>query len=150
MSFSSISATSYPAWLWAFQASLQHPALHGCELFKHPCNIKSCMAVSFPSISATSYPCRIVSFSSISATSYPPWLWAFQAPLQYPTLYGCELFKHLCNIATSYPAWLCAFQASLQHPILHGCKLFKHLCNIVSCMAVSFSSIFPTSCPAWL
>ena len=42
ISFSSISGTSYPAWLrafqpaleqpWAFEASLGHPILHGCDM----------------------------------------------------------------------------------------------------------------------
>jgi len=55
--FSAISGTTYPAWLSAFQASLGHLILHGCELFghlwnkigllKHLWGILSCMAVAW-------------------------------------------------------------------------------------------------------
>ena len=35
VSFSIISGRAYPAWPWAFQASLGKAILHGCQLFKH-------------------------------------------------------------------------------------------------------------------
>ena len=66
VSSSSISGASYPACLWAFQASLGQAILHGCELFKQLWDSLSCMAVR-----------------------YPAWLWAFQASLR---LDGCEAF----------------------------------------------------------
>ena len=89
-------------------------ALRGCQLFKHLWGKLSWMAVSF---------------SSISGTSYPAWLWAFQAALGEPILlwdilHGCALFKHLWD-------WMAVkhFWCSL------SCELFMHLWDILSCMA---------------
>ena len=102
VSFSIISGTASPAWLWAFQSSLGQPLL---------------MAVSFP---------------IISGTASPAWLWAFQSSLGQPLLHGCELFNHLWDSlscmavsfsiisGTASPAWLWAFQSFLGQPILHG------------------------------
>ena len=134
------------ALLWAFQPPLGQPILHGSELFMHPWDSLSCMAVSF---------------SSISGRVYPAWQSAVQASLEEPTLQGSELFKHLWKslscMAVSfssisgrvYPTWGSAFQASLEESTLHGSELFKesilhasdlfkHLWKSLSCMAVSF------------
>ena len=123
VSFSSISGRAYPAWLRAFQASLEWSALHGSQLFKHLWKGPSCMAVSF---------------SSISGKSYPPWQSAFQASMEKSILHGSQLFKHLWK---SLSCMAVSFQASLEESILDGCELFKHLWKSLSCMAVSFSSI---------
>ena len=108
VSFSTISGTSCPAWLCAFQASLGY------------------------------LPCMAVSFSSIPGASYPGWLSAFQPSLEQPILHGCQLFKHLWGIhscmavsfstipETTFPAWLSASQSSLGH---HSCELFNQLWN---------------------
>ena len=73
-------STPYPAWLWDFQACLERPILHGCQLFKHRWGIPSCTAVSF---------------STNSGPTYPAWLSAFQVFLGHPILNGCELFSYL-------------------------------------------------------
>ena len=95
-----------------------------------------------------------VSFSTISGTSYPSWLSTFQTSLGHPILHGSGLFNHTSSFSSipgaSYPGWLSAFQPSLEQPILHGCQLFKHLWDIHSWMAVSFSTIPETTFPAWL
>ena len=51
-----MSGTAYPEWLWAFQASLGQPILHGCKLFKHLWGSLSWMAFSFSSIFGAAYP----------------------------------------------------------------------------------------------
>ena len=138
VNYSSMSGTSFPAWLRTFQAALGQPLLHGCEI--------SCMAVSFSSISGTAW------LWSISGAAYPAWLRAFQACLGQPILHGCELFNHFWESlscmavsfssmsGTTYPrhrlSW--AFQACLGQPILHGCELSKHPWERLSCMAVRF------------
>ena len=71
--FQSSLGTASPAWLWAFQSSLGQPLLHGCELFNHLWDSLSCMAVSF---------------SIISGTASPAWLWALQSFLGQPILHG--------------------------------------------------------------
>ena len=55
ISFSSISGRVYPAWQWAYQASLEESILHGCELINHLWKSLPCMAVSFSS-SGRLYP----------------------------------------------------------------------------------------------
>ena len=121
--------------------------MHGCELFKHPWTILSCMAVSFSKHPWNNLSCTtVVSFSNISGDSIC-WLSAFRPSLAQPILHGCQLVN---DSGTTYPALRSAFQTSLEQPILHGCELFNHLWNDLSCMAVSFSIIPVASFPAWL
>jgi len=47
VTFATISVTTYPAWLSAFQTTLGH----GCELVNYLWNNLSCMAVNFSNIS---------------------------------------------------------------------------------------------------
>ena len=98
--------TSYPAWLKASQPSLETTlGFWGISL-----KYLSCMAVSFSTISGTTYrawPLAFQAFSSISGTII---------------LHGYELFNHLWNnlscmavgfatiSGTTYPACLSAFK----------------------------------------
>ena len=95
-------STSYPAWLCAFQPSLEQPILHGCQLFNHLWGILSCMAVSFSTISGTTYYAWLSAFQA-SLKQF----WAFEASLRHPILNGCDMavnfFQQLWN---TYPVWL--------------------------------------------
>ena len=108
VNFSTMSGTTYPAWLQTFQAPLGQPILHGWKLFKRPGERHGCELFKHL---WRSLPSMAVSFSRISGTSYSAWLWQ-------PILHGCKLFKHLWDslpwmsvsfssiFGTEYPVWL--------------------------------------------
>ena len=188
VSFSSISGTTYPARAFqtslgqssAFQASLGHSILHGCELFNQLWNDLSCMAVSFSSISGASYPARLsafhpflkllkhlwgsiscrAKFSSISGILSCMAVSSAAIPGTTLGFWGISGASYLAWLShrfelfkhpsNTYPAGLSAFQRSLGHPILHSCELFDQFWNNLSCMVVSFSTISGTTYAAWL
>ena len=120
-----------------------HPIQHGCVLFNHLWNNLYPHGCQLSKDLRGIVSCMAVSFATISGTTYPAWLSAFQTSLHHRILHGCELVNHLWNnLQPLKHVWgLPAFQASLDIqscmdvsfstisgiPILNGCQLFKHL-----------------------
>ena len=143
--FSSISA--YPAWQWAYQASLEESILHGSQLLKHLCKSLSCRAVSFSSISGRVYPewqsefCKHLwkSLSYMAVSSFKH-LW------QEPILHGSQIYTSISGRA--YPGSQ-LFKHGWKSLCYMAARFYKHLWKSLSCMAVSFSSISGRVYPAW-